>query len=138
MTNRRERVSGGNSANIDWALGTRDVGRINDLRLGESILLGREPLRRRPIAGLHTDAITLVAEVIESKVKPSRPWGRIAQAAFGEQPLAVDRGDVSQAILAVGHQDVDPAGLEPPDGIEILVPSRANLNFGGHRANIAR
>ena len=33
-------VSGGNSANLDWALGTADVGRIDDLRLGESILLG--------------------------------------------------------------------------------------------------
>ena len=43
-------VSGGNSANLDWALATDDVGRINELRLGESILLGTEPLHRHPIA----------------------------------------------------------------------------------------
>ena len=45
-------VSGGNSANLDWALTTDDVGRINELRLGEAILLGTEPLHRTPIAGL--------------------------------------------------------------------------------------
>ncbi|MGI9666543.1 MAG: alanine racemase, partial [Acidimicrobiia bacterium] len=48
-----EIVSGGNSANLPWALSGADTGRINDLRLGESILLGREPLHRQPINGLH-------------------------------------------------------------------------------------
>ena len=42
-------------------------GRINELRLGESILLGREPLHRRLLEGLFNDAITLVAEVLESR-----------------------------------------------------------------------
>jgi predicted amino acid racemase len=77
-----EIVSGGNSANLDWALSGADSGRINDLRLGESILLGREPLHRQPIEGLRTDAILLVVEVIESKVKPSKPWGEIGKATF--------------------------------------------------------
>ena len=67
-------ISGGNSGSLQWALGSADTGRINNLRLGESILLGREPLGRAPIDGLHTDAITLIAEVIELKAKPSRPW----------------------------------------------------------------
>ncbi len=128
-------VSGGNSANLDWALSGTDTGRINDLRLGESILLGVEPLHRRPIDGLHTDAITLVAEVIESKVKPSQPWGEIAQTAFGEKPPASDRGDVRQTILAIGHQDVDPFGLHPPDGIEVLGASSDHfiVDSGRHR-----
>lgn len=120
-------VSGGNSANLSWALNGEDTGRINDLRLGESILLGREPLHRQPIDGLHTDAIALIAEVIESKVKPSKPWGEIAQTAFGENPPAVDRGDIPQAILAIGRQDVDPCGLQPPLGIEILGASSDHL-----------
>ena len=106
-------VSGGNSANLAWAFDAADTGRINDLRLGESILLGREPLRRRPIDGLHCDAITLVAEVIESNVKPSRPWGTIAETAFGTLPPGADRGDVSQVIFALGRQDTDPVGLHP-------------------------
>jgi predicted amino acid racemase len=120
-------VSGGNSASLNWALSSTNVGRINDLRLGESILLGREPLHRQTIDGLYTDAITLVAEVIESKVKPSQPWGVIAQSAFGENPPATDRGDVSQTILAIGHQDTDPYGLHPPPGIEILGASSDHL-----------
>ena len=120
-------VSGGNSANLAWALGDADTGRINDLRLGESILLGRETLHRQPIDGLHTDAITLVAEVIESKVKPSLPRGAIAQTAFGEQAPATDRGDILQVILAVGHQDTDPCGLHGPPGLEVLGQSSDHL-----------
>ena len=109
-------ISGGNSANLQWAIGGGDHGRINNLRLGESILLGLEPLYRQPIVGLHTGAITLVAEVIESKVKPSQPRGVIAQAAFGEQASFTDRGDIAQAVLAVGCQDIDPLGLRAPTG----------------------
>ena len=60
-----EIVSGGNSANLAWALSGAEIGRINDLRLGEALLLGVEPLHREPLPDLHTDAITLVAEVIE-------------------------------------------------------------------------
>ena len=122
-----EIVSGGNSASLQWALSGADTGRINDLRLGESILLGRETLHRQPIDGLHTDAVTLIAEVIESKVKPSQPWGEISQTAFGEMPAATDRGRISQAILAIGHQDTDPSGLDPPAGIKVLDASSDHL-----------
>ena len=95
--------------------------------MGESILLGREPLHRQAIDGLHTDAITLIAEVIESKVKPSQPWGEIGQSAFGEKPATADRGDISQSILAIGRQDTDPSGLQPSPGIEILGSSSDHL-----------
>ena len=120
-------VSGGNSANLQWALSGSDTGRINDLRLGESILLGREPLYRQPIDGLFTDAITLIAEVIESKVKPSQPWGEIAQTAFGVEAATRHRGHISQTILAIGRQDTDPCGLQPPPEIEILGASSDHL-----------
>ncbi len=122
-----EIVSGGNSGNLAWALSGADTGRINHLRLGESFLLGCETLHRQPIDGLHTDAFTLIAEVIESKRKPSRPWGEIAQTAFGEQPMEADRGDISQVILALGRQDTDTSGLESPAGIEILGASSDHL-----------
>ncbi len=121
-------VSGGNSANLDWALGCRDIGRINNLRLGEALLLGCEPLHRQPIEGLHNDAIILVAEVIESKVKPSQPWGELGQTAFGEKaPPAADKGHIRQAILAIGEQDTDPGGLQAPAGIEFLGASSDHL-----------
>lgn len=122
-----ELVSGGNSANLEWALSGMDTGRVNNLRLGESILLGCEPLDRQPIPGLYTDAITLVAEVIEAKVKPGRPWGTIAQTAFGQAAVVEDRGEGVRAILAIGHQDVDPSGLQPPAGVEILGASGDHL-----------
>ena len=86
----------------------------------EAILLGREPLYRQAIDGLFTDAIKLVAEVIESKIKPSLPWGKIGQKAFGESGSHVDRGPVRQSILAVGIQDTDPEGLTPPLGTQIV------------------
>jgi predicted amino acid racemase len=120
-------VSGGNSANIQWVFSDTDTGRINDLRLGESILLGCEPLHRTPIDGLHTDAITLIAEVIESKVKPSLPSGEIAQTAFGEEPASTDRGHITQTILAIGIQDIDPCGLLSPEGTEVIGASSDHL-----------
>jgi predicted amino acid racemase len=120
-------VSGGNSANLNWVRSGTDLGRINNVRLGESILLGVEALNREPVEGLRTDAITLVAEVIESKVKPSQPWGVIAQTAFGKRLPPADRGNISQAILAIGHQDTDPLGLGPPRGIKILGASSDHL-----------
>lgn len=89
--------------------------------------MGRESLRRMPIADLHTDAFTLVAEVIEAKTKPSQPWGMIAQSAFGEKAPPTSPGIRSRAILAIGRQDVDPAGLLPPSGIEILGASSDHL-----------
>ncbi len=120
-------VSGGNSANLEWALSGANIGRINNLRIGEALLLGCEPLHRRPISGLYTDAITLIAEVIESKTKPTQPWGEIGQSAFGETAHADDRGAISQSILAIGRQDIDPSGLTSPLGIEILASSSDHL-----------
>lgn len=125
-------ISGGNSSNLEWAIGSGDTGRINNLRLGEAILLGCQPLHRRPIEGLHTDVFSLVAEVIESGSKPSRPWGDIAETAFGAAPPEEDHtncpeGTVSQAILALGEMDVDPDGLTPPPGIDILGSSSDHL-----------
>ena len=122
-----EIVSGGNSGNLRWALSTSDTGRINDLRLGEAILLGCDPLDRRQIADLHVDAFTLVAEVIECKDKPSSPWGSTAQGAFGQVSANDDRGCVRQGILAIGRQDCDPFGLAGPAGIEIAGASSDHL-----------
>jgi len=124
-------VSGGNSGNLEWALNGADTGRINNLRLGESILLGLNPLNRKPIEGLHIDAFKLYGEVIEAKVKPSQPWGEIAQTAFGTPPEIIkpitNQGDISQVLLAIGEQDTDTGGLTPPPGIEILSASSDHL-----------
>ena len=131
-------VSGGNSSNLDWVFGGGSVGRINNLRLGEAILLGREALNRQPIEGLFTDAITLIAEVIESKTKPSKPWGKIAQTAFTDHCPSDDLGNIKQSIVAIGRQDTDPEGLVPPVGIEVLDASSDHLvlNAGAKKLSV--
>lgn len=120
-------ISGGNSGNLDWVLSGADTERVNDLRLGESLLLGREPLHRRHIEGLFTDAITLVAEVIESGSKPSQPWGDMAQNAFGQATRLRRNGSTQQAVLAVGEQDTDCHALGAPVGFEITGASSDHL-----------
>ncbi len=120
-------VSGGNSANHDWLMSTPDVGKINNLRLGESIFLGRETLHRKPISGLFTDAFRLFAEVIESKVKPSKPYGETCQDAFGNVPEFSDRGPMRRVILGIGLQDVLVTGLTPCMDVDILGASSDHI-----------
>ena len=122
-----EHISGGNSANFAWFGSAKDVGRVNSLRLGESIYLGRETLYRQSISGLFTDAFTLVAEVIESKLKPSLPYGQVCQDAFGNAPKFRDQGEIRRAILAVGRQDVQVSGLTPRVDVGILGASSDHL-----------
>jgi predicted amino acid racemase len=113
-------VSGGNSANYNWFMGPEETGNINNLRLGESIFLGRETLDRKRIPGLFTNVFTFVAETIESKIKASLPEGETGQNAFGVSPQFQNRGQIRRVILGVGCQDVEVTGLIPRLDIEIL------------------
>ncbi|MEK3800502.1 alanine/ornithine racemase family PLP-dependent enzyme [Peribacillus sp. FSL H8-0477] len=113
-------ISGGNSANYSWFKTTENIGHINNLRVGESILLGKETLHRMNIPGLFTDAFTFISEVIESKIKPSVPYGEIAQNTLGQTPHFEDRGKIRRAILGVGFQDVQVSGLRPKVDVEII------------------
>jgi predicted amino acid racemase len=122
-----EIVSGGNSANYQWFVSTPDVGLVNHLRIGEAILLGCDTLTRERIPGLYKDAFTLVAEVIELKTKPSRPYGEIAQDAFGHVPVYEDKGNMRRAILALGRQDVDVSAIKPRIQVNVLGASSDHL-----------
>ncbi|OMF36957.1 alanine racemase [Paenibacillus sp. FSL H8-0548] len=113
-------VSGGNSANYDWFIAAESIGNINNVRLGESIYLGCEPIERKIIPGLYTDAFTFVAEVIEAKIKPSEPYGELGQDAFGNQHRFQNSGPMRRGIVSVGSQDVLVTGLQPEDDIDIL------------------
>jgi ornithine racemase len=131
-----EIVSGGNSANHEWYESAQKVDRINNLRIGESILLGCETVNRKVIPGLHTNAFNLIAEVIESKAKPSLPFGEICQDAFGNVPTFLDRGIRQRIIVALGRQDVLVSGLKPCDDFEILGSSSDHIVLDSKNRNL--
>jgi predicted amino acid racemase len=105
-------VSGGNSANIPILLEHADPLRVNNLRIGEGILLGLETVHRTPIPGTCQDAFTVEAEIIELQQKSSLPHGEISQDAFGEKPTFTDRGMITRGLLAIGRQDVIIEGIQ--------------------------
>jgi ornithine racemase len=129
-------ISGGNSANYEWFKSTQNVGRINNLRVGESILLGCETLSRKAIPGLHRNAFQLVAEVIESKKKPSLPSGEICQDAFGNVPSFLDRGIRQRVIIALGKQDIPISGLKSNDNLRIVGSSSDHIILNGENHNL--
>jgi predicted amino acid racemase len=110
-------VSGGSSTSVAAVLSRRAPSAIDNLRIGEAIVLGVDPATRAPIPGLdlHRDAIRVVAPVIECAAKPSKPIGTSAQDAFGNVSTFEDRGLRRRAICALGRQDAPPEGLVPVD-----------------------
>ncbi len=125
---RFEMISGGNSANIPLLLKCPMETKINNLRIGEGILLGRETVHRTPIPDTYQDAFILEAEIIEYKQKPSKPYGSVTQNAFGEMPKFKDIGIINRAIVAIGKQDTIPKDLTPLDkNIKILGSSSDHI-----------
>ncbi|MDP2299276.1 MAG: alanine/ornithine racemase family PLP-dependent enzyme [Coriobacteriia bacterium] len=125
---RRLLVSGGMSSSLGALVAGTLPGRVDSLRIGESILLGVSTVTRQPTLGLHTDAIVAYAPVIEVMRKPSAPRGTVAQDAFGGTPTFRDRGERLRAICAIGHQDVVPTGIKPLDSrIGVLGASSDHL-----------
>lgn len=122
-------VSGGNSGTLDLMLRGGIPDGVNLLRLGESLLFGRERARYRYLDGTRNDAFQLEAEVIELKDKPSVPWGTIGVDSYGRRPpQRKDRGIRRCAICAIGRQDTDVEIMWPMDpGIEILGASSDHL-----------
>mgnify|MGYP003683603617 FL=1 len=131
-----EIISGGNSANYEWFKSCQNVGRINNIRLGESILLGCETVSRKAIPGLHTGAFQLVAEVIESKKKPSLPFGEIGQDAFGNTPSFQDIGIHRRIIIALGKQDATPTSLHFDNKLKLLGSSSDHIIMDSKCDNI--
>lgn len=121
-------ISGGNSSSLPLlAEGNMPKG-INNLRIGEAILLGRETIWRRPWPGTSPKAFVVSAELIERKRKPSVPIGRTGQDAFGHTPVFEDRGERVRGILNIGREDLDVAGVTPEDpGVTIAGASSDHL-----------
>lgn len=129
-------ISGGNSANYNWFNSSEDLGRINNLRLGESVFLGREPMEGTVIPELFIDAFSLSAEVIESGFKPSLPNGEVGLDAFGNTPIFKDMGQIQRAVLGIGKLDVRTEGLTPPSDMTILGAGSDHLIVNTHKKSL--
>jgi predicted amino acid racemase len=108
-------VSGGNSSALPLVAGGEMPDRVNHLRIGEAILLGRETVERTAWPGTVQDAVVLHGEVLELGFKPSLPIGPRGQDAMGHVPEFVDRGWRHHALVNLGTVDTDTGGLTPVD-----------------------
>lgn len=108
-------VSGGNSSNINLMRSGSMPSGVNSLRLGESLLFGRERAGYDYLPGTHNDAFVLQAVIVELKEKPSAPWGTSGVDSYGQVHSYEDRGVRRRALLAFGHQDIDTGVLWPID-----------------------
>lgn len=115
-------VSGGGTSSLKLVDTGEMLKGINQLRIGEGILLGTDTTHEYMIPWLHQDAFLLRSEVIELKVKPSLPIGITGQDAFGKKPIFQDKGLRKRAILSLGKQDVN---------IEGLIPLSSNIHIMG-------
>lgn len=121
-------VSGGNSSSIDLMMSGNIPKGINNLRLGEAIVLGRETAYGKNLKGTYQDAFKLVCEIVELKEKPSLPIGEVGVDAFGNKPVYEDKGIIKRAIVAIGKQDIDITSIHPIDSqIEILGASSDHM-----------
>jgi predicted amino acid racemase len=100
-------ISGGGTTSLPLVQRGEMPERVNHLRVGEGILVCKdnEDLLGMRIEGTHRDVLTLQAEVIEARDKPSYPIGEIAFDAFRNKPTYTDRGNRRRALLGVGKVD---------------------------------
>lgn len=108
-----ELISGGNSSSLFLLNENKMPKNINNLRLGEAIVLGRETAYGNLVDDTHQDVFTLEAEIVELKTKGSLPIGEVGMDAFGNKPTFKDQGEILRGIVAIGQQDVNPDGLIP-------------------------
>lgn len=121
-------ITGGNSSSYYLIEEGKLPSGINNLRLGESFILGNDTAYGNKIEGTVDDAVILQAEIVELKEKPSLPIGEIGRDAFGQIPHYEDKGIRKRAILAIGKQDTDLDGMIPLDPeLEILGGSSDHL-----------
>lgn len=122
-------ISGGNSSSLHLIEKGQVPKGINNLRIGETMLLGNDTALNCPFPGTRADAFIFQAELIEIQEKPSVPIGVVGRDAFGRIPTRPeDRGIRLRGILAAGEQDIYPGGLIPlEEGVEIVGASSDHL-----------
>jgi predicted amino acid racemase len=112
---RVEWISGANSSGLKFIAAGQMPPQVNQARIGEAILLGRETTHRQPWPGTFQDAFSLRAEILELKTKPSTPVGERSEDAFGHLALFENRGDIERALVNIGREEVSVEGITPQD-----------------------
>jgi predicted amino acid racemase len=112
---RLEYISGANSSALNLIAAGGMPSRVNQARIGEAILLGRETTHRRPWPGTFQDAFTLHAEILELKRKPSAPRGERSEDAFGHLTAFENHGEIERALVNIGREEIDIEGITPHD-----------------------
>ena len=122
-----EIVSGGATSSLMPVFDGVMPSKVNMLRIGGAAFVGslEETCRiykRKELEALHDDAITLEAEVIEVRTKPTHPIGELGVNAFGKKATYKDRGNRRRALLAIGGADFGDIGdiLPHLEGSEVL------------------
>ncbi|MBS3994676.1 MAG: alanine/ornithine racemase family PLP-dependent enzyme [Alkaliphilus sp.] len=121
-------LSGGNSNSLHLIWENKLPKGINQLRLGQSIIFGKEDVYNKTIEGLYADAFKLFVEIVEIKDKPSVPIGKRGIDAFGKLPTFEERGIRKRAIVAIGRQDIMLNGIVPKEiGVTVIGASSDHL-----------
>lgn len=127
---RLDYVSGGNSANLALmeTEGVAMPARINNLRIGSTILRGENSFTGGTLPGYDDGAFTLEAELVEMKTKHSLPDGETGPDAFGNRLTFKDRGARLRGIVNLGRVDIRPEGLKARHrDVEIVTASSDHL-----------
>jgi len=114
-------VSIGGTVLLDWMKHNDLPSKINQIRIGEALMLGCDTTGRKKFENLFNDVFTFIGEILELKEKPSVPSGRQGLDAFGRVPRFQDRGIRKRAILNFGFSNTETSGLTSRvKGIEII------------------
>jgi predicted amino acid racemase len=125
---RLDRISGANSSGLNLIAAGRMPSRVNQARIGEAILLGRETTHRQPWPDAFQDAFSLHAEILELKRKPSAPLGERSEDAFGHLTAFENHGEIQRALVNIGREEITIEGLAPHDArLKILGASSSYL-----------
>jgi len=114
-------VSGGSSATLSMLLEGRLPSRVNQLRVGEGLLLGTEPVHGELLPGLHSDAMILQAEVAEICDDLNLAGEKIGAGPLNPDPQVANAGCKKVGVVEIPGLDVPAEGLIPRDPRVIIL-----------------
>lgn len=123
-----EVISGGNSGSLALILNGEMPEEVNQIRIGTAFLVGLFEASSPRLANTYPNAFRLLAEIIEIKEKPSKPFGEPGMDSFRNTQTFEDKGIRKRAICAIGKQDCEPNFMYPEDKrIEVIGSSSDHL-----------